>query len=99
MRISALTIFGLAVLSASSTFAQMQDNREKQLNCNENGDRYGDRRARKCEVREQTLASVRQLSVEPGRNGAVSVKGWTQGDVLVRARLEAWAASDAEASL
>src|SRR5437773_11584805 len=87
------------LLTLSAAFAQMQDNREKQLDCNNNRDGYGDRRARKCEVREQTLASVRQLSVEPGRNGGVSVKGWTQGEVLVRARMEAWAPSDSEASL
>jgi hypothetical protein len=79
----------------------MQDNREKQLNCNDSGDRYRDRdqKSRKCEVREQTITSVRQLTVEPGRNGAVSIKGWTQGQVLVRAKLEAWGGSDSEASL
>jgi len=77
----------------------MQDNRDKQLSCNESGDRYRDQRSRKCEVREQTITSVRQLIVEPGRNGAVSIKGWTQGQVLVRAKLDAWGGSDSEASL
>jgi hypothetical protein len=77
----------------------MQDNRERQLSCNDRGDRYGDQKSRKCEVREQTITSVRQLTVEPGRNGAVSIKGWTQGEVLVRAKLDAWGASDSEASL
>jgi DUF4097 and DUF4098 domain-containing protein YvlB len=97
---SVLTFFGLTVLTISTAFAQMQDNREKQLGCDDrNNNGFGDRSVRKCEVREQTLASVRQLTVEPGRNGGVSVKGWTQGDVLVRARMEAWAASDSEASL
>jgi hypothetical protein len=101
MSSSKLTFFGLTVLSMSAAFAQMQDNREKQLDCNDGryGTFNGDRYARKCEVREQTVASVRQLTVEPGRNGSVSVKGWTQGDVLVRARMETWAPSDSEASL
>ena len=36
-------------------------------------------------------------SVEPGRNGGITVKGWAQNNVLVRALMEAWAESDAEA--
>src|SRR5215470_5640316 len=99
MRASLLSILGFAVLTASSSLAQMQDNREKQLSCNDTGDRHRDQRSRKCEVREEAITSVRQLTVEPGRNGAVSVKGWTQGQVLVRTKLEAWGASDSDASL
>jgi hypothetical protein len=99
MRASLLSILGFAVLTASSSLAQMQDNREKQLSCNDSGDRNRDQKSRKCEVREETITSVRQLTVEPGRNGAVSVKGWTQAQVLVRAKLEAWGSSDSEASL
>jgi DUF4097 and DUF4098 domain-containing protein YvlB len=87
---------GLTVLTVSAAFGQLQDNREKELSC-QDGNR--DRRAHKCEIREQTLASVGQLTLDPNRNGGVSVKGWTRSDVLVRARLEAWGGSDSEASL
>jgi len=99
MRASLLSILGFAVLAASNSLAQMQDNREKQLSCSDSADRYRDQKSRKCEVREETITSVRQLTIEPGRNGAVSVKGWTQGQVLVRAKLEASGSSDSEASL
>src|SRR6266852_672396 len=90
-------VFGLIVLTTPAVFAQMQDNRDKRLDCS-NGAR-GDSRARRCEVREQTYATGGQLSVDPGSNGGVSVKGWTRNDVLVRARVEAFAGSESEASL
>jgi len=87
---------GLTVLTVSGAFGQLQDNREKQLNCE---DRDLDLWAGKCEMREQTLASVGQLTLDVGRRGSVSVKGWTRSDVLVRARVEAWGSSDSDASL
>jgi hypothetical protein len=54
----------------------------------QNGGYDGDR-ARHCEVREQSLPSIGQLSVDAGRNGGATVKGWLRNDVLVRARVEA----------
>jgi len=93
---SRLPFIGLTVLTAVSAFGQLQDNRDKQLNCQ---DRNNDRRAHKCDVREQTLDSVGQLTLDPGRNGGVSVKGWTRSDVLVRSRVEAWGDSDSDAGL
>jgi hypothetical protein len=67
--------------------AQAQGNNEKQMTC-ENGGYDGDR-ARHCEIREQSVASIGQLTVDAGRNGGATVKGWQRGDVLVRARVEA----------
>ena len=79
---------GLAILSGSVTLpAQMRDNTEKQLTC-ANGGRDSDR-ARHCEIREQSLASIGRLNIDAGQNGGVSVKGWLRPDVLVRARVEA----------
>ena len=95
----------LTVLTVSAAFGQLQDNRDKQLNCENRGAAgqpnfgFDNARSHKCEVHEQTLASVGQLTIDPGRNGGVSVKGWTRNDVLVRARIEAWADSDSAASL
>jgi DUF4097 and DUF4098 domain-containing protein YvlB len=40
-------------------------------------------------MREQTVASIGRLTIDSGRNGGVTVKGWLRGDVLVRARVEA----------
>lgn len=76
--------------------AQMQDNREKTLSC---GNSYAADQSRHCEIREQTLAAVGRLAVDPGRNGGVSIKGWLQSEVLVRAKVETWADSDSEAAL
>src|SRR5262249_52926618 len=44
-----------------------------------------------------TLGPSASLEVEPSHNGAISVKGWAQNSILVRARVEAWAENDAEA--
>jgi DUF4097 and DUF4098 domain-containing protein YvlB len=48
-------------------------------------------------MREQTIPYSGQLSLDGGRNGGVTVKGWSRGDVLVRAKVEASAPSDSEA--
>ena len=53
--------------------------------------------ARSCEMREQTIAYGGRLSVDGGNNGGVSIKGWDNGSVLVRSKVEAWGADDASA--
>lgn len=83
-----------SALAAVGAMGQMQDNREKQLACNDNN--HGDQ-ARACDLREQTIPSAGRLTIDSGRNGGVSVKGWLRNDVLVRSRVEAWADTDAEA--
>jgi DUF4097 and DUF4098 domain-containing protein YvlB len=77
-------------------FAQMQDNAEHQLAC-DNGNR--DRETvRHCEIREQSYPSIGRLNVDEVRNGAVSVKGALRSDVLVRARVETQANNEASAA-
>ena len=83
---------GLAL--AAAAFGQMQDNQTKQLSCENSGN---DDRARYCEVREQPLAAVGLLNVDSGSNGGATVKGWSRTDVLVRARVDSWGTSDADA--
>lgn len=79
---------GLAVLSGSvPLLAQSRDMNERQLACGNNG--YNDDRPRHCEVREQTWPSIGRLSIDAAQNGGVTVKGWSRGEVLVRARVEA----------
>lgn len=78
-------------------FAQLQDNTEHQLSC-DNGS-YDSDRVRHCEIREQSYPSIGRLAVEEARNGAVSVKGALRGDVLVRARIETHADSQASAAI
>src|ERR1044072_3535048 len=84
----------LSILAAAAQ-AQLTDNRTPQLNCNNNN--YGGKSQRFCEVREQTTAGVGRLTVDPGMNGGVTVRGWLRNDVLVRSAVEAWAPTADEA--
>jgi hypothetical protein len=67
-------VVSLAASAGSiSLFAQLQNNTEKQLTCNNNN---GDRdRARHCEVRELSVASIGRLSIDSSPNGGISIKG------------------------
>jgi hypothetical protein len=88
---------GLAVATASvPLLAQLQDNSEKQLTC-QNGGSDSDR-ARHCEIREQAVPAVGRLSVDSSPNGGATVKGWLRNDVLVRARIETSGDTDAAAT-
>ena len=86
-------------ISAGSAhlLAQLRDNSDKQLTCQNGG--YDSERARRCDIREQSVASMGRLSVDAGRNGGVTVKGWIRSDVLVRARIDASGDTDAAASM
>lgn len=97
---SAFTAAAWIGLAASTggvpLMAQMQDNTEKQMTC-DNGNQDGDQ-ARHCDIREQNLPSTGRLSVDAGRNGGVTVKGWLRSDMLVRARVESSAETEAAAA-
>jgi DUF4097 and DUF4098 domain-containing protein YvlB len=87
--------FGLLALAMLTgvTYGQMRDNRDSQLSCD--GNRGSE--ARSCEIRESTLGPSGSLQIEPGHNGRIVVKGWSQNSVRVRAVVETWAPSDAGA--
>jgi DUF4097 and DUF4098 domain-containing protein YvlB len=85
----------LGLIAIAQLTGQMQDNRAPNLSCESFGN--GDR-ARHCEMREQTLTPVGRLSVDSGRNGGVTLKGWLQNQVLVRAKVDTWADTDSEAA-
>jgi DUF4097 and DUF4098 domain-containing protein YvlB len=89
------TVFGLLALAMFTgvTYGQMRDNRDTQLSCDANRGRD----ARSCEIRESTLGPSGSLQIEPGHNGRIIVKGWSQNSVRVRAVVETWAPSDAAA--
>jgi DUF4097 and DUF4098 domain-containing protein YvlB len=67
---------------------------EPQMTCDEG--RHSDR-ASHCEINETTLSATPSLSIDGGVNGGVTVKGWSKNEILVRARVQTSAASDAEA--
>jgi len=90
-----LALMFLALISvAAPARGQLRNNRDKELTCNNS---YQNR-SRACDLQETTVGPAGMLDISPGRNGGITVKGWDQNSVLVRARLEAWAESDAEAS-
>lgn len=81
-----MLVGGLAVLGQDAT---------PTMTCQDHGS--SDRLVRHCEIREQTVPYAGQLTVDGGQNGGVQIKGWSRGDMLVRAKVDASAASDAEA--
>jgi DUF4097 and DUF4098 domain-containing protein YvlB len=92
------SVFIAAVLAICSLGAVAQNRDKGSLSCRDNN-WYGDRLVGNCEIREQTLAPSGAISVDGKENGGVSVKGWDQNQVLVRARVQTGAptASEAEA--
>lgn len=67
----------------------------KSLTCGDSGGNSDSQRA--CEMREMTLGSPGKLSVDASPNGGISVLAESRGDILVRAKVEANAPSEAEA--
>lgn len=57
-------------------------------------ERYDGRDSTACEVREYTFESDGDLVIDGGLNGGVHVEGWSEGHVLVMARVKTRARSD-----
>ena len=88
---------GLALSTVvTPTFAQFRENTEKQLTCENGG--YDNDRVRHCEMREMNAPAIGRLNIDGLRNGGASIKGWSRGDVLVRARVEASGETDSAAT-
>jgi DUF4097 and DUF4098 domain-containing protein YvlB len=84
----------LVIFTGVSVFAQ---GKQGSLSCRENN-WYNDKLVGNCEIREQTLAlSGSAIAIDGKQNGGVSVKGWDQNQVLVRARVQTGAATAEEA--
>ncbi|HEX6718961.1 MAG TPA: hypothetical protein VF088_17770 [Pyrinomonadaceae bacterium] len=89
-----VVIAALLTFTGVAVFAQ-RDN--KSLTCRDNS-YYNDRLVGNCEIREQTLAPTgAPISIDGRQNGGVSVKGWDQNQILVRARVQTGAPTAAEA--
>jgi len=92
-----------ALLTTASVagLAQKTDkvkSKDGSLTCRDDSRWYNDRLVGNCEVREQTLAPSGAISIDGRQNGGVSVKGWDQNQVLVRARVQTGAPTEAEAA-
>jgi len=91
-------IAALVTFTGVAVFAQKEKIKEKNgsLTCNDGW--YNDRLVGNCEIREQTLApSGGTIAIDGRQNGGVSVKGWDQNQVLVRARVQTAAPTEDEA--
>jgi len=92
-------IAALVTFTGVAVFAQKEKIKEKNgsLTCNQDN-WYNDRLVGNCEIREQTLAPTGgTIAIDGRQNGGVSVKGWDQNQVLVRARVQTGAPTAAEA--
>jgi Putative adhesin len=89
-------IAATALVGAGAAQSRGRDTaRTASLSC---ADRHDDRdRATHCEMHEDTIGGANPLDIDAGRNGGIRVRGWDRGDVLVRARIEAQAETDADA--
>jgi len=89
----------VAAVPAFSQKEKSKDSKEKSkdtLACNDNW--HNDKLVNHCEIKEQTLpATDGTVAVDGMRNGGVSVKGWERNEILLRARIQSAAPSQAEA--
>lgn len=86
-----------ALLAVTGISGLAQGSKGGSLACRDNN-WYGDRLVGNCEIREQTLApSGGTIAIDGKQNGGVSVKGWDQHQVLVRARVQTGAPTHDEA--
>jgi DUF4097 and DUF4098 domain-containing protein YvlB len=88
----------IAALVSLAGLSALAQNSKGSLTCRDNG-WYNNRLIGNCEIREQTLAPTgATIGIDGRQNGGVSVKGWDQNQVLVRARVQAAAPTAEEAA-
>ncbi|MGH9936977.1 MAG: DUF4097 family beta strand repeat-containing protein, partial [Blastocatellia bacterium] len=74
---------------------EARDKEERGLSCNDN---WGGDRASHCVIKEQMVAATGgTVTVDGRKNGGVTVKGWDRNEIFVRAKIQTWAYTDAEA--
>jgi len=87
----------LALAFALGSLPLLAQNPTPTLSCEHNGF-HQNRLVTHCEMKEQTMGTTRGvIDINPGLNGGVTIKGWSRGDVLVRAQIQTAAETDSEA--
>ena len=91
-------LLGLALAGFAISVAAQPKSEKKSggsLQCRDSN--YGDRLAGHCEIKEQTVGAGGLVTVDGKQNGGISIKGWERNEVLVRAKIETRAPTQAEA--
>jgi hypothetical protein len=93
---TALTLLSLGGSAPAAAQERERTAEEWLRRCREwSGD---DDRVRHCEVRDLTIPRPSgRLSVDGRLNGGIAVRGWDRNEVVVRAKIQTWAESEAEA--
>jgi len=101
--------FALALLALAAAAVVAQDKSDKKvdgklnkksessLECREYRDT--ERLFGHCEIKEQTLPAGGAITVDGKQNGGISIKGWDRGEILVRAKVDTRAPTQAEANV
>jgi len=89
----ALLSFVIAGFTTGIVAAQKKS--EGSMQCRES--RENDRLSSHCEIKEQTLPAGGAITVDGKTNGGISIKGWERNEILVRAKIETRAPTQAEA--
>ena len=91
------SVFVATVLALATVGVVGQD--KDSLNCKKNRNWHSDRLVGNCEIREQTLApNGGVIAIDGRQNGGVAVKGWDQGQILIRAQIQTGAPNAGEAA-
>lgn len=89
------TLLLIAIVAVGASVSQAQKRSEASMRCRDDD---GDNRyARHCEIKEQTLPAIGAITVDGKTNGGIAIKGWDRHEILVRAKVETRAPSQAEA--
>lgn len=84
----------LAAAWCATPFMSGQDI-ERHMTCdNEN---WNNDRVSHCEINETTIPATGTLAVDGGVNGGMTVRGWQKHEILVRAKVQTWADTNAQA--
>jgi DUF4097 and DUF4098 domain-containing protein YvlB len=89
------TILATALLGVAAVTAAAQNrSQERGLRCDDNS--RGDR-ASNCAIKEMRIPATASINIDGGQNGGASVRGDDREDIFVRAKIQTYADSDAQA--
>jgi segregation and condensation protein B len=88
-------LLAFAIVGFTAAAIQAQKSNKSSMQCRDNN---GDGRlSSHCEIKEQTLPASGAITVDAKTNGGIAIKGWDRHEILVRAKIETRAPTQAEA--